>query len=287
MNRVGLERDPRKPVVVDLQKPSAARVYNYLLGGDFHWAMDRAFAERAIRRFPLVKPLAAANRRWLGRMVNAALDAGITQFLDLGSGLPSPEAVHEIVGRRTDQGRVVSVDNEPVATAQWEIRLDKVAGLFEWVTILREDLRNPEAILDDEETQELIDFTRPVCVLMVAVLHFVGAETNIPELIGQYRRAVAPGSWLAISHIANDAVADQAEAAQVADLVDSYKDTQTPAFLRNGPEIASWFANWGDLLDPGLVHLPAWPAGTPDQESEADFVGPFSWCGVAVKSSDC
>lgn len=275
-----------KPVYVDLEKPSAARVDDYLLGGNYHWAMDREFAKRAIRRFPFVKPLAVANRRWLGRVVNAALDAGITQFLDLGSGPPSPGAVHEIVGRRTDQGRVVCVDNEPVAKAHWDTMLDEVGDLFEWVTALREDLRNPEAILKDEETQELIDFTRPVCVLMVGSLHFVGGETDVPELIGQYRRAVAPGSWLAISHIAHDAVPDQAEAAQVADLVDFYKRTQTPAFLRGGPEIASWFTSWGDLLAPGLVHLPVWRSGTLDHEPEADFVGPFSWCGVAVKPGD-
>lgn len=283
MNRNGRERDPVAPVYVDLEKPSAARVYDYLLGGNSHWAVDREFAERAIRCFPLVKPLAVANRRWLGRVVNAALDAGITQFLDLGSGLPSPGSVYEIVGRRTDQGRVVCVDSEPIAYAQWELRLGEVPGGFQWVTALREDVRDPEAILEDAETQELMDFTRPVCVLMVALLHFVGGETDVLEVIGQYRRAVASGSWLAISHIGNDAVPDPAEAAQVTDLVESYKETQTPAFLRDGAEIASWFTEWGELLDPGVVHLPAWRPGDLEHDLEASRVGPFSWCGAAVK----
>lgn len=264
----------------DLTSPSVARVYDYLLGGAANWVVDREFAERALERFPLLRDLAVMNRRWLSRVVNAALDQGITQFVDVGAGSPAPGVVHEIVARRTDQGRVVYVDNDPVAHAHMELALGKVPGLWRWVTALCEDLRDPEAILDDPETRELIDFTHPVCVLMGAVLHFLDRDSDVLALIGRYRDAVAPGSWIAISHLANDAVPDATAAAAMAELVASSKETQTPAYLRDRAEIASWFTSWGELFAPGLVHLPEWRPQGPDLDSAA--ARPFSWCGVAA-----
>lgn len=270
----------------DLERPSVARVYDYFLGGSAHWTADRVFGEQAIKRFPFVRSLAVANRRWLGRVVRSALDAGITQFIDLGSGLPTRGAVHEIVGQHPGQASVVYVDNDPVAHAHMKFVLDKGVGLARWVTALLADLREPERILEDEETQDLIDFTQPVCVLMVAILHFVGGETDdVPELLGRYRDAMAPGSWLAISHVAQDAVTDAAQAAQMAALVDSYQETPTPAFLRDRAEITSWLTSWGGLINPGVVHLPDWHPDAMTLDSTTHLIRPFSWCGVASKAS--
>jgi len=262
------------------------------LGGAANFEADRVFAEQAMERWPLIRSLAVANRRYLGRVVDAALDAGITQFLDLGAGLPTVGAVHEIVDRRLGAGagggdghagRVVYVDNDPIAYAHMEIMLDETvgSGFVEWVAPLAGDLCRPSAILDHPKTRHLIDFKRPVCVLMVAILHFVGPDADVPALIRRYRQPVAPGSWLAISHVAVDAAPDAAEAAQVRDLADFYQRTPTPVYVRDRAEINGWFSQWGELLSPGLVHLTDWRPEQADLNPAAAQAGPFSWCAVS------
>lgn len=276
---------PPSPDEPDLERPSVARIYDWYLGGSFNYAVDRLFGQRAVQRFPLIKPLAHANRSFLGRVVATALDAGIYQFLDLGSGIPTAGNVHEAVAAHAggSKGRVVYVDHEHVAVAHAETILAGQSAL-DWAGIVRGDFRDPIAVLEHPTTLRLLDFTKPICVLLVSVLHFVGAETDIDRMLATYVDPLAAGSWLALSHICNDDVEGEG-AAQIAGLAGAYRrESQSPAYLRERSEIASWFDPLS-LLEPGLVHLSEWrpaPSASPYEGS----AGRFMWCGVGEKHDD-
>ncbi|KAA9149195.1 hypothetical protein FPZ12_043780 [Amycolatopsis acidicola] len=275
------EQAPQAPRDVDLTKPSSARIYDWYLGGTTNYAVDRHFGAAADEQFPLIKPLAMSNRQWLGRVVRAALEAGITQFLDLGSGVPSVGNVHETVALHAPEDsdpRVVYVDYEHVAVAHSELLL-KEHG--DWAGVLRADLREPETVFNSTVVNELLDLSKPVCVLMVSVLHFVGGGDNVPGVLNRYRQRLAPGSWIAISHITTDDAPEDG-AAQISALAESYRKTQNPAWLRPRAEFESWFEGM-DPVEPGIVHLTDW---RPDEEEavfpdlEKDEVRPFYWAGV-------
>ncbi len=267
---------PEAPVGVDLSRPSAARVYDWYLGGMCNWAVDREFGQKAMATFPLIPQLARHNRTWLRRVVRAALDAGITQFLDLGAGVPTAGAVHEVVADRCDDpdARVVYVDNEPVAAAHANLILERQRAQH-WVGVVEDDMRRPEQVLASEEVRRLIDFDRPVCVLMVAVLHFVG--DGVPAIIGGYTERMASGSWMAISHIAND-TAPQEQYEQLQRFAEAYQDTQNPGYLRSHDEIRAWFSET-ELLPPGVVALPDWQPEEGDA-GDGEAVRGCGWCAV-------
>ena len=268
---------PEAPAGVDLSRPSAARVYDWYLGGLCNWAVDREFGRASVERFPLVAELARQNRMWLRRVVRAALDAGITQFLDLGAGVPTAGAVHEVVAEQCDDpaARVVYVDNEPVAAAHAELILKKQHAQA-WAGVAQSDMRRPSEVLQAQDVHRLLDFTRPVCVLMVGVLHFVGDEEDVPALVAGYRQCMAPGSWLAISHLANDAAASE-QAGQVQRFADAYQDTQNPVYLRTREQVRDCFSGL-DIVDPGVVVLSDW--GADEQDAEEDPVRGCGWCAV-------
>lgn len=268
------------PEGIDLSRPSAARVYDWYLGGSHNWAVDREFGQAAMERFPLIPQLARHNRQWLQRVVRSALQAGITQFVDLGAGVPTAGAVHEIVAAHTRDpaARVVYVDNEPVAAAHSELILEQ-QGAQGWAGVVQGDMRRPEQILRSEPVSRLIDFDRPVCALMVAVLHFVGDEEDVPGILAGYTSWLAAGSWFAISHIANDGAAPE-QAAQLQRFADGYKNTQNPGYLRDREEIRAWFGGL-DMLAPGVVALPDWGTDQVEASEGAEIRG-CGWCGVAA-----
>jgi SAM-dependent methyltransferase len=271
------ERAPRAPSSVDLDRPSAARIYDWYLGGESNYAIDREFGKKAVETLPVIRPLARGNRNWLGRVVRAALEAGITQFLDLGTGIPSVGNIHDIA-RGTGGARVVYVDNEAVAAAHSRAILGR-AGLGDWTGVVQEDLRFADSVLDDPETERLLDLSRPVCVLLVSVLHFVGDGDRPDELIAAYRDRLAPGSWLALSHITADDAAPE-QAAQLEALRAAYANTQNPAWIRGREQIEGWFAGF-ELVEPGLVHMPDWrPNPELDVLEVEEDVHPFYWAGV-------
>lgn len=271
------EHAPRSAEWADLEKPSAARIYDWYLGGDANYAIDREFGKRAVQTFPLVRPLARSNRNWLGRVVRAALDEGITQFLDLGTGIPTVGSIHNIL-RPHAGGRVVYVDNEAVATAHARYILDRESTQAR-AGMVQEDLRRAESIMEDSVTRQVLDLSRPVCVLMVSVLHFLGDGDRPGRVIADYRDRLAPGSWLALSHItADDATPEQA--ARLEALRDAYRDTQNPAWIRDRAEIARWFEGF-EFVDPGLVHLPDWRPEKAMKELEVENdVWSFYWGGA-------
>lgn len=265
----------------NLEEPSAARIYDYYLDGEANWAIDREFARRAMKLVPQVKPIARMNRQWLTTVVTEALAQGITQFLDLGAGIPTAGSTHETAMAQAPHGtdvRVVYVDNEPVATAHGTALLER-AGATEHAGMVLADLRDSESVFADERTQRLLDFERPVCVLLVAVLHFVGGGDDVPRLLARYRQQLAPGSWVAISQMCHDDAAP-ADAEALERFRAAYADTQNPAWIRDRSEIAGWFDDL-TLLDPGVVHQPQWrPSAAVPDDPDATRVGSFNWCGV-------
>jgi O-methyltransferase involved in polyketide biosynthesis len=269
------------PVGVDVEKPSAARVYDWYLGGDQNWAVDREFGRRVEKVWPLIRPISRQNRAFMNRVVEAALDAGIRQFVDLGSGVPTAGNVHEIVRDRLpadEPATVVYVDYEAVAAAHSTLILER-EDATDWAGLAQRDIRDPAAVFADEATQRLIDWSEPVCLLMITVLHFIGPDDDPDGLMATYRAKLAPGSWLAVTHGTCTDDAPPERAAEVRRFVDAYRDTSNPAYLRSAEEILPWFGGW-PLLEPGLTALPDWRPEQAVSAVEAE-TRPFAWCAVA------
>jgi hypothetical protein len=231
---------------VDTDIPNAARVYDYYLGGGHNFRADRDFAKRIIQVVPEVEQAARLNRAFLHRAVRYLADQGITQFLDLGSGIPTVGHVHDIAAAANPDSRVVYVDQEPVAVAHAELILRDVRT----AEVLGADLRDVESVLGSEPVRRLLDLSRPVAVLMVAVLHFVPGD--VAPIVRRYVDAVAPGSALVISHATPDPDPERFGRA-----IGLYRNASTPFVVRERDEIAGLLAGT-DLVDPGLVWTPLW-----------------------------
>ncbi|HEX2419924.1 MAG TPA: SAM-dependent methyltransferase, partial [Micromonosporaceae bacterium] len=180
---------------VDLTVPSAARIYDYTLGGSHNFEVDRMVAERIIEAVPDVPIIARANRSFLRRVVRFFADAGIRQFLDLGSGIPTVGNVHEVAQKAAPESRVVYVDADPVAVIHSKTML---AG-NDQATAIQGDIRDVDRILTDPRVRSLIDFGQPVGVLALLVLHFISDEEQPEEIIHKLWETLCPGSYLAIS----------------------------------------------------------------------------------------
>ncbi|MEY8040298.1 SAM-dependent methyltransferase [Saccharopolyspora cebuensis] len=260
------------PRELDLDAPSAARAYDYFLGGAHNFEPDRRFADEVRAMVPWVANVAKLNRSFLQRVVRFYLDRGITQFIDLGSGIPTVGNVHEVAQARDPEAAVVYVDFEPVA---WHSAQTLLADNPR-ATIIQADVRDPAAILGHPDTRRLIDFSRPVGLLVVGVLLFVGPEDRPAELVAAYRRELPPGSYLALSHL-TDEDADPALRADVERLIALYWSANEHVHSRTREEFASWFEGT-ELVSPGVTFLPDW---RPDSAEERDDVArPLGYGGV-------
>jgi SAM-dependent methyltransferase len=239
-------------------EPNAARVYDYLLGGDANFAVDRAFGRRLEQVSPHAATIARSGRGFLRRAVRYLTGAGIDQFLDLGSGLPTAGNVHEIARRGRPDARVVYVDNEPVAVHYSGTLLPD----RERVGIIQADLRDPDLVLGHPETRRLLDLRRPVAVLMSAVLHFVPDSDRPAALVARYLDATVPGSYLLVSHLGFE----ERLPAEAVPATGRYRQTATPVHPRHRWDIAALFDGM-ELVPPGLVLTPHW---RPDSEPDAD-----------------
>ncbi|MEV0392087.1 SAM-dependent methyltransferase [Polymorphospora rubra] len=268
---IGGSADDRYPSGVDLDRPSAARVYDALLGGSANFAVDRALARQMLTAEPNAGRWAQANRAFLRRAVDFLLDEGVRQFVDLGSGLPTVGNVHEIVHAADPDGRVVYVDVDPVAVAHGQSLL---AGDGRAV-VVQADIRDVDAILADPATQDLIDFDQPVGVLAVAVLHFV-TDDPTPILAG-FRSAAAPGSHLVVSHLTTP---DEMSAAAIGVVAQYNTRTGTPLTFRSRAQVTDLFAGWR-LLEPGVVPADTWWPEPGDLEEPGARPRVPIWAGVA------
>ncbi|MFL6120957.1 SAM-dependent methyltransferase [Actinophytocola sp.] len=259
---------PQPPTNVrelDLEKPNAARMYDYYLGGSHNFESDRALAAQVEQVAPWVKHVAGINRAWLRRVVNFLMAQGIRQYLDLGSGIPTVGNVHEIAQRQDPATRVVYVDYEAVAVHHsFELLHDNDNAAVVWA-----DVREPGSVLEHEETRRLIDFNQPVGVLCAGLLLFIGDEYDPAGLIAGYRDACVPGSYLAISTMSQDE-ADPATAEQLAGLLKLYEMADERVYPRTRQTIGSWFAGT-ELVDPGLTLLHQW---RPETSAEGDPLWP-------------
>jgi hypothetical protein len=241
------------PEQVDPTRPSIARVYDYYLGGSHNFESDRALARSVLRVLPDLRHHAQQNRAFLRRAVRWLSRAGIDQFLDLGSGIPTVGNVHEVARSVGSRARVVYVDHDPVAITHSQHML---AG-DDSVIAIEGDLRASETVLDDPVLRRHLDLGRPVGVLFLCVLHFVTDEHRPADIVRRYLDAVAPGSYLALSHASF--------AAGVLDAQQMYNSSPGPNRMqaRSHEEIESMFSAV-QLIDPGLVRIPLWRPDNPE-----------------------
>ncbi|MGX7824403.1 SAM-dependent methyltransferase [Actinokineospora sp. 24-640] len=236
------------PEGIDMERPSAARLYDYLLGGGHNFAHDRELAQRFLAAQPYAREIARHNRAFLRRAVLHMMADGVRQFLDLGSGIPTVGNVHEIAQQADPGARVVYVDYEEVAFAHSSLMLaDNPLA-----TIVQADLTEPSRILEHRDTREMLDFTEPVGLLMVGVFHFVAPERDPARIVARYRDACAPGSHLAFSQFTSDFMPTEMERA-----VEVMKTSRDPLYPRTRAEITALFAGF-DLAEPGVVPTALW-----------------------------
>ena len=190
----------RQPEGLDVTKPSPARIYDYMLNGRHHFTADAAAAERILSVVPEIKDCAWSNRGFHQRAAAWIARQGVKQFLDIGSGLPTVGNTHDVVKKIHPDARVVYVDNDPMVELHSQGILDEAGR----VSVVCADLREPEAILDHPAVRRLIDPAQPTGLLMTAVLMFVADSSDPWSLVARYVQAVAPGSYLALSHLTDD-----------------------------------------------------------------------------------
>jgi SAM-dependent methyltransferase len=244
------------PAGVDTEQANTARVYDYLIGGRHNFLADQDVG-RAIQAVdPDARVFARANRDFLGRAVRFLGDAGIGQFLDIGSGIPTEGNVHEVARRADPAARVAYVDVDPVAIAHSRAILAGNPG----AGVISGDLRDPAAILADETTRRLIDFSQPVGLLLVAVLHFIADEEDPWRLVAALRDALAPGSYLVLGQGTLEGRADTAQAFQKM----YNRSVATKIHMRSRAAILRFFDGF-ELVPPGLVFVPQWRPGSPDE----------------------
>jgi hypothetical protein len=256
--------------------PHAARLYNYFLGGTENFPADRETAEKILKTSPGVRIGTRANRRFLGRAVRFAAGLGIRQYLDIGTGIPAAGSTHEILRSVAADSRVVYVDNDPIVLAHAHDLLRSAPDGR--TAYLHADFRDHERILSAPETAELIDFTRPVALLIVALLHFIADGDGPGELVERYKAALPSGSVLVVSHGTGDLV-DPDEARAVEGV---YTGSGVGLTLRSRESVRKFFSGW-DLVEPGVVAASEW---RPDGDPEDAAVTPAQvrvLSGVAIK----
>jgi SAM-dependent methyltransferase len=252
------------PKDIDLSRPAVARMYDYLLGGAHNFAVDRAAADRAIAALPFLPAVAFANRDFLRRAVQFFTAEGIDQVLDLGSGIPTVGNVHEVAQATNPSARTVYVDVDPVAVAHARALLSDDSKS----DAILADLRHPRRVFEDPAVRRLIDWTRPVAVLMVAVLHFVPDEDDPYGVVAAYRDQMAPGSYLALSHASRDDQPDDMDEA-VDQAARAYDDTGTGLVFRTRRQLAELLDGFVPV-EPGIVPVPQW---RPEPGGESANVG--------------
>ena len=255
----------------DTSVAHVARVYNYWLGGNDYFAADRAAGEQAIKAFPDIVLSARANRAFLARTVRfLAGEAGIRQFLDIGTGIPSANNTHEVAQSVAQDSRIVYVDNDPIVLTHARALLTSdPAGATNYIDA---DLREPEQIL--ARAAQVLDYDRPVAVMLMAILQHLQEEDDPYQVVATLMAAMPSGSYLALSHPAKDI--DAEAMAKMADSLN--KMMAEKVTFRDRPAVARFFDGL-ELVEPGMVQASKWrPANEDEAASPAAL-----WAGVARK----
>jgi hypothetical protein len=241
------------PSQVDTSRAHPARMYDFYLGGTSNYPVDREAASEVIARAPETRDVAWANRAFLGRAVRfLAEERGIRQFLDIGTGIPSPGSVPAVTAKAAPGAHVVCVDNDPIVN----IYADALLAGPATTGIVLADLRDPKAILSHPVTRELLDFTRPIALMLIAIAHFITDDERPAEIVATLRDVLPAGSYLALSHVTSDFRPQSA-----AGLADVYQQATSTVTPRTHQQVSALFTGW-DLEDPGLVQAPLWRPDT-------------------------
>jgi hypothetical protein len=257
---------PGRPLATYASVAHVARVYDYLLGGKDNFAADREAAEQAMRINPDIVSTARANRAFLVRTTSyLARQAGLRQFLDIGTGMPTNRNIHEVAQSIAPRSRVVYVDHDPIVLTHARALLTSAPeGVTDY---LEADLREPGKIL--AEAAQTLDFSRPVAIMLIAVLHLILDRDDPYDLVGQLVDAAVPGSYVVISHAASDL-----DTGAMISMTNRLNELMTQqAVPRTHREVAAFFAGL-DLVEPGLVRIPEWrPASVSDTAVRAQMWG--------------
>jgi SAM-dependent methyltransferase len=260
------------PSGIDTRIPNVARMYDYALGGKDNFAADREAVEKLFSFSPENKDVPRANRRFLARAVRFAVAQGIRQFLDLGTGLPSQGHVHEIVTEIDPDAHVVYVDYDPVVVNHARALLVDSDS----VTAVEADIRDPEGILAHPDVTGLIDFSRPVAVLFVAVLHGIQDRDDPAGIVRAFAERLSPGSYLILSHLTSEGHPP----ALVAQKEEIFARSNAPTSYRSRAEILRMF-NGFNLVEPGLTVVTQWRGDELDRKLDA--AGRWALGGVGRK----
>jgi hypothetical protein len=255
----------------DTSVPHIARVYDYWLGGKDNFAADRELGERTLAAYPNLVFSVRANRAFLARAVRfLAAEAGIRQFLDIGTGIPTANNTHQVAQRVAAESRIVYVDNDPIVLSHAQALLkSSPQGVCAY---LDADLRDPAAIL--AKAAQTLDFSQPVAVMLIAVMHFIGDDDEAAAIVRTLTAACAPGSYVVISHVASDIDTEQ-QTELVRRLNQSVAEKAT---MRDRAGVTRLFDGL-ELVEPGVVRVSGW---RPDSDLEA--ASPTGlWGGVARK----
>jgi hypothetical protein len=263
------------PEAVDLSTPNVARMYDYYLGGKNNFASDREAAEQALEFAPQIRLAAQQNRAFMGRAVRYLAEAGVRQFLDVGTGLPTQSNVHEVAQDAAPDARVVYVDNDPVVLAHGRA----ILGGAEHVQIVQADLRRPEEILDRPGVRERLDFDQPIAILLLAIVHFLQDADDPEAIVGRFRAALPSGGHLVLSHVCGEALPES-----VPGVTEVYNHSTTPIVARSPERIAGLFGDL-DLVEPGVVNVAQWRPDSVETKRIAEtYRRPYFLAGVARKS---
>jgi hypothetical protein len=270
-----MERPSWAPPDVDIEQPSISRIWDWFLDGSHNFAVDREVAKQMLRLMPEGPRMAQASRAFLRRAVRTCAAAGVTQFLDIGSGIPTVGNVHEIARAADPQSRVVYVDIDPVAVSHTRHMLADDPT----TSVLRADIREPDAILDSPELRGTLDLDRPVAVMLIMLLHFVHDHEDPAGILGRFRDALPSGSMLAIAHGSPTTEGMPDEHLHAAR--EMYNEAVTQVRLRTRAEVTALFDGWR-LVEPGVVWIPDWRPDPNDLVPRFDFPN-AGYAGVAVK----
>jgi hypothetical protein len=253
--------DDQVPTTPDARTPNMARMYDYALGGKDNYAVDRAAIEKLFQMSPENRDVPRANRRFLDRAVRFVAGQGIRQFLDLGAGFPSQGNVHEVAGQARQDGHVVYIDDDPVVVnhARALLATDRST-----TAVVQSDLRDTGKIFADPDVVRLIDFSEPVAILFVSVLHGIPDKDDPWGIVGAFASRMVPGSYLIVSHLTRDG--HPADVVRQKEKV--FAESDTPFVYRSRADILRFFDGF-ELAEPGLSPVTTWRGDEVDEKMSA------------------
>ena len=260
------------PPELDTTRAHTARIYEYLLGGMHYFDVDREAAETALRHVPQTRAILEENRAFLNRATRFLAASGITQFLDLGSGLPGTGNLGDVARAVHPHARIVFVDYDPMVAVHGRALV--AAADPAHTAVVEADVRRPAEVLADPELGRVLDLEQPVAIVMNSLLHFIAPEEDPHRIVAEFLAAVPAGSALVVSHITDGGRPAQAEAA-----VRAWDQVTSPMYMRSEQEITALFAGT-EIVEPGIVPRPLW---RPDGEPREDWEEIWGLVGVGIK----